>query len=403
MRFRLLIAALALSCVQLSLLPARAQDWYWWCDASNAGYPWVRTCATPWRLVYPSAQPPQAQGPNYQATPPAPVNLHNPVLSGATVPDSSAAPAAPPPSTASQEGQAARQAWESWFSLQSGDFHAGAEWWAAHRSLPHPGSCTATPPSTGEKWTAGCLAAQQRLAAADVRRRTEPEYRRGWNSFASVAGALGVPSEASPGTPPYLGSQEGGPASYMGVRGNAGALGKTAAAPEGLRPEVAREQLAGAGEESEKQFIATIEEFAAHYNEAANEMAQGAVRPERARALCELLPLGIVRDWVGTVAALSSTNDGRGILVVRISPHVTLGTTNNSLSEALSPEKTLIPTDSPLFKQVAALKEGQSVVFSGQLSRGDDCFAEMSLTVTGAMTEPEFTIRFTAVQPASSM
>ena len=105
-------------------------------------------------------------------------------------------------------------------------------------------------------------------------------------------------------------------------------------------------------------------------------------------------------DWVGTVETLSSTNDGKGIFVVRIAPHITLGTTNNGLSEALSEDKTLIPTDSPLFAEVARLHTEQKVVFSGRLSRGDDCFKETSLTFTGDMTEPDFEMRFTSVQPA---
>jgi hypothetical protein len=128
-------------------------------------------------------------------------------------------------------------------------------------------------------------------------------------------------------------------------------------------------------------------------------MAQGALRPERANALCALLPDRTVRDWAGTVETLSSTNDGRGVLVVRISPNITLGTTNNALSEDLSTEKTLIPIGSPLFAQVASMHTGQRVVFSGRLSRGEDCFRETSLTVTGDMTAPEFEMQFTATRP----
>ena len=81
-----------------------------------------------------------------------------------------------------QQGQADRQSWETWFSSQTGDYRAGADYWASHRSLPKPEPCSAVPPSTGADWTAGCLAAQRKLAAPDVRRKTEPEYRLGWNS-----------------------------------------------------------------------------------------------------------------------------------------------------------------------------------------------------------------------------
>ena len=95
---------------------------------------------------------------------------------------SSAIPSDAKSSLAYRQGQADRQSWESWFAALSGGYRSGAEYWAAHRGSSNPGSCSARPPSTGDDWTAGCFAAQQRLAHADVRRKTEPEYRLGWNN-----------------------------------------------------------------------------------------------------------------------------------------------------------------------------------------------------------------------------
>jgi hypothetical protein len=96
-------------------------------------------------------------------------------------------------SAAYQQGQTDRQSWESWFATVTGEYRSGAEYWAAHRSTPNPRSCNAVPPSTGNDWTAGCFAAQQRLAAPDVRRKTEPEYRSGWENP-----DMGVPTAAFP-------------------------------------------------------------------------------------------------------------------------------------------------------------------------------------------------------------
>lgn len=95
----------------------------------------------------------------------------------------------PQGSPAYQQGHADRQSWESWFAALIGEYRSGAEYWAAHRSTPHPRSCSAIPPSTGHEWTVGCLAARQRLATADARRKTEPEYRLGWNHFDGSATA----------------------------------------------------------------------------------------------------------------------------------------------------------------------------------------------------------------------
>lgn len=88
-----------------------------------------------------------------------------------------------PESPAFEQGQADRQRWEVWFGGLSGDYHAGAGYWAAHRSDRPPPTCGNSPPSTSADWTAGCYAGQKRLAGSDLRRKTEPDYRRGWNTL----------------------------------------------------------------------------------------------------------------------------------------------------------------------------------------------------------------------------
>ena len=86
-----------------------------------------------------------------------------------------------------KHGQADRLEIAAWFASLSGDTAAGAQFWAANRSLKHPPDCKATPPSSSPDWTYGCLAAQQKLAGPDVLRKTEPSYRLGWNSPSSSA------------------------------------------------------------------------------------------------------------------------------------------------------------------------------------------------------------------------
>jgi hypothetical protein len=89
------------------------------------------------------------------------------------------ATAPPNVSPAFQQGLADRGAWEDWLAATSGDFRNGATYWSAHRSLPRPSSCN----TLGGDATAGCLAAQARLKASDARRKREPDYRQGWNSY----------------------------------------------------------------------------------------------------------------------------------------------------------------------------------------------------------------------------
>src|SRR5262245_6136193 len=101
--------------------------------------------------------------------------------------------------------------------------------------------------------------------------------------------------------------------------------------------------LPAADATQEQRVASIVEDFAARYDQAPNGMAQGAVRVARKNALCRipdgpLVPFkGAVRDWTGVVDVLDSTNDGRGVLRVRITPHFSVSTTNNGLSESLGP------------------------------------------------------------------
>jgi predicted aspartyl protease len=104
-------------------------------------------------------------------------------------PDTSGIPSAAPliletPQTAAfQDGLRDRTAWEQYFAGAAGDFRDGAEYWSSQRSTPHPGSCYGPAGEHSGDWTAGCLGAKRLLTPTDVRRKSEPEYRAGWNSY----------------------------------------------------------------------------------------------------------------------------------------------------------------------------------------------------------------------------
>lgn len=94
-----------------------------------------------------------------------------------------------------QQGFADRQQWEEWFASLSGDTKAGAEFWAGQRSLPHPGACFGPTGQDLGGFTAGCLGAQQRLSPMDARRKSEPDYKAGFNAW--VPGALPDPQQVA--------------------------------------------------------------------------------------------------------------------------------------------------------------------------------------------------------------
>jgi len=160
--------------------PAAAQGSWYYCDPAHAYYPYVSTCPVPWREVAPysygQGQAKAAAPPTTESAAPAPVAPAPTVNS----------PTESQPSATYRQGQADREGWETWFGSLTGNYRAGAEHWASQRSLAKPGSCNVAPSSSDAEWTAGCIAAQQRLAASDVRRKTQRDYRLGWNNPAAV-------------------------------------------------------------------------------------------------------------------------------------------------------------------------------------------------------------------------
>lgn len=144
-------------------------------------------------------------------------------------------------------------------------------------------------------------------------------------------------------------------------------------------------------------FIAAVEKARSDVDNAQNDMQKGAIRRERARALCAAVQSGRVEDWTGTIADLTTNSDGLGVVTVRIADDLHVATWNNALSDI--GDRTLIDPDSAVFKAFAVLAEGAEVRFSGQLLKGEtDCYREGSLTLAGAMDAPKFILRFSSAE-----
>lgn len=150
--------------------------------------------------------------------------------------------------------------------------------------------------------------------------------------------------------------------------------------------------------EQQTKFHRVVREYAKAYEEASNDMAAGAQRQKRAKAICSLLgKRPSVKGWTGFITELSSNGDGLGVLSIGTSKGITVKTWNNALSD--SSDNTLIPVDSPVMETAMNLSVGQAVEFSGTFVRDrTDCLREGSLTQDGSMREPEFIIRFTSLK-----
>jgi hypothetical protein len=95
------------------------------------------------------------------------------------------------------QGLTDRAEFEQWFASLNGDFRRGAEWWAEHRSLPHAGTCNGPAAAMNQQFTLGCEAAKTRLITKDVKRNSDPDYRRGWNSYTGTS-SPGFPESRVP-------------------------------------------------------------------------------------------------------------------------------------------------------------------------------------------------------------
>jgi hypothetical protein len=145
--------------------------------------------------------------------------------------------------------------------------------------------------------------------------------------------------------------------------------------------------------ESERLLIAAVEKARAAYAAGANEMAQGAARPARAKEICGAIRNPQISGWIGEVETLSSNSGGLGVLAIRIAKDLLIKTWNNTISD--SSAKTIINPESAVFKKAVVLKKGQRIKFAGQFIRDDtDCFREGSLSLKGSLTQPEFIFRF---------
>jgi hypothetical protein len=146
----------------------------------------------------------------------------------------------------------------------------------------------------------------------------------------------------------------------------------------------------------EAALLEIVEAAINQYKTGQNEMQKGAARPMRAHSICHAIPNLRARDWIGTVSKLSTNGDGKGVLYVRIATDIYLETANNALSDAFN--HIFIDPGSESFRIVSQLHEGQKIRFDGRfIPSKTDCIEEISLTLNGSITSPEFTFKFESV------
>jgi hypothetical protein len=147
----------------------------------------------------------------------------------------------------------------------------------------------------------------------------------------------------------------------------------------------------------QQAFVEAVEKARQDYGAAENDLAKGRVRNARKQATCALFKSRSVDGWVGDLINLSSNSKGKGVIAIALSDDVTVMTMNNAFSDI--EYKTLIEPTSPLSEKLMNLSEGERVRFSGTFFPSDiDCLYEVSLTLDGSMTRPEYIMRFSNIE-----
>lgn len=150
--------------------------------------------------------------------------------------------------------------------------------------------------------------------------------------------------------------------------------------------------------EDEIAFITVIRDYQNQFVNAKNELQESLLRDERKKELGLLKKQLNVYEWVGTIRKLETNSDGKAIISVEIAPKVFLKTWNNALSDFS--ENTLIEKSSELYKILLNLGIGSKIIFSGHFFHSnEDFFEEQSMTIKGAMKEPEFLFKFISIKP----
>lgn len=151
----------------------------------------------------------------------------------------------------------------------------------------------------------------------------------------------------------------------------------------------------------EKEFISIVKE-SINSNDEANDLQREDVRNLRDEKICKSLPKNHhIQNWQGTVENIGSTLKDNATLEVKLPYNISIETYNNALSDIN--EKTTIPKNSQLYKQIYDLHKGDVVTFSGEfIPYKNTCASELSLTLYGGLSEPSFLFRFDSISKTSN-
>lgn len=145
--------------------------------------------------------------------------------------------------------------------------------------------------------------------------------------------------------------------------------------------------------ESQKSFIGNVLAAKAGYKSGQNAVAQGNERIHRKHNL-DSYKNKKAENWIGTIYQMSTVSDGsKAWLRVQIDLYIILTTSKSERAD--EGIQSLIPWRTDVYDKLLALKTGDWIMFSGRFFPSkEDGVQEISLTMHGSMTDPEFLFKF---------
>jgi len=148
--------------------------------------------------------------------------------------------------------------------------------------------------------------------------------------------------------------------------------------------------------DSQKSFEKICADSKAEYDKGTNDLQKSTARGNRTIALRQQ-GLNSANNWIGTIEALSTNNDGKGVISIKLNDNISVATWNNAFSDI--GDNTLIPVGSTLFNSLSSLSKGSKVRFSGNFFSRDekDFLKTQGIDVSDAMKNVKFLMKFTSV------
>ncbi|MDD5035520.1 MAG: zinc ribbon domain-containing protein [Methylococcaceae bacterium] len=159
------------------------------------------------------------------------------------------------------------------------------------------------------------------------------------------------------------------------------------------------------------RFIDVISQYSNSFLNAKNAIQKSALRDQRKLAIYNSLTGYTVTSWTGTIDTIDTTNNGKVILSVKITPNIELTTWNYRIS-IFKIDRTLIEKGSLLYSSLFNLSPGQQIEFSGNFFPSEEdyikslylsyhfssignCTSDLDCT----MKDPKFLFEFKSVKP----